>query len=126
MKGPNKYIELKSPDHHYTIVFFFKTSSLGYNYQYFEKPLGFPCTIHQVKAPSGLCIEGSCHPIGCDKILGSILELDQCGICGGNGSRCLQVNGTWNSIDIEAQTLTYIFVGQIPEKSWNFKVVERG
>ena len=31
--------------------------------------------------------------IGCDKVLGSNLREDVCGVCGGNGSECRNVTG---------------------------------
>lgn len=40
---------------------------------------------------SNICIEGECVKFGCDNKFGSKLEIDECGVCGGNGSRCLKV-----------------------------------
>lgn len=34
------------------------------------------------------------QPFGCDNKFGSTLKLDDCGICGGNGSSCSKMTGT--------------------------------
>ena len=34
------------------------------------------------------------QPFGCDNVFGSTLKLDDCGICGGNGSSCSKMAGT--------------------------------
>ncbi|CAL4085683.1 unnamed protein product, partial [Meganyctiphanes norvegica] len=44
-----------------------------------------------------MCINGRCQKIGCDKTLGSGLELDECGKCGGNGSTCNRPDYYWDS-----------------------------
>ena len=46
---------------------------------------GTPCSYDH---PSNICIQGSCVEVGCDKILGSPLQEDQCGICAGDGTKC--------------------------------------
>lgn len=33
--------------------------------------------------------------VGCDGIRDSSIELDKCGVCGGNGSDCKLVNGNY-------------------------------
>ncbi len=38
--------------------------------------------------PSDVCVQGKCLRLGCDRIVDSPMEEDQCGICGGDGSRC--------------------------------------
>jgi hypothetical protein len=40
--------------------------------------------------PSNICIQGACVQVGCDKILGSPVQEDRCGICAGDGSKCVQ------------------------------------
>ena len=47
---------------------------------------GTPCSYDH---PSNICIQGTCVEVGCDKILGSPLEEDQCGICAGDGTKCI-------------------------------------
>ncbi|XP_061172602.1 ADAMTS-like protein 1 isoform X2 [Saccostrea echinata] len=33
-----------------------------------------------------MCIDGKCWHVGCDNVLGSKIEMDNCGVCGGNNS----------------------------------------
>ncbi|XP_033121345.1 A disintegrin and metalloproteinase with thrombospondin motifs 3-like [Anneissia japonica] len=42
--------------------------------------------------PHGICIDGKCMRIGCDKVLGSTLKFDKCGVCGGDNSTCQEVH----------------------------------
>ncbi|XP_064474423.1 protein madd-4-like isoform X2 [Ornithodoros turicata] len=35
-----------------------------------------------------MCVQGRCMPVGCDLKLGSSAEVDECGVCGGNGTLC--------------------------------------
>ena len=46
---------------------------------------GSPCSYDH---PSNICVQGQCVKVGCDKILNSPLQEDQCGICAGDGSKC--------------------------------------
>ena len=41
----------------------------------------------------GICVDGQCQKLGCDKQLNSKLEMDACGICGGVGDACTLVEG---------------------------------
>ena len=41
-----------------------------------------------------MCIAGRCMPVGCDRQLQSNATLDQCGVCNGNGSTCVEKSGT--------------------------------
>ena len=34
-------------------------------------------------------VQGSCHAVGCDGTMTSNKRLDDCGVCGGNGSSCI-------------------------------------
>uniref|UniRef100_A0A914CBC2 ADAMTS/ADAMTS-like cysteine-rich domain-containing protein n=1 Tax=Acrobeloides nanus TaxID=290746 RepID=A0A914CBC2_9BILA len=34
------------------------------------------------------CLQGKCERVGCDMIIGSSAQFDQCGVCGGNGESC--------------------------------------
>lgn len=87
---------------------------------------GTPCSYEH---PSNICVQGTCVEVGCDKILGSPLEEDQCGICAGDGSKCSarfltiqkKINKTFTKIyllpkgargvDIQKTTGTDIFLG---------------
>ncbi|XP_022920752.1 protein madd-4 isoform X2 [Onthophagus taurus] len=35
-----------------------------------------------------MCIDGKCQRVGCDLRIGSTLQVDACGVCGGDGSSC--------------------------------------
>ena len=41
-----------------------------------------------------MCIAGHCMPVGCDRQLQSNATLDQCGVCNGDGSTCIEKSGT--------------------------------
>eukprot|EP00111_Clytia_hemisphaerica_P009451 TCONS_00027721-protein len=41
-----------------------------------------------------ICLKGICVPFGCDNQFGSTSKLDNCGVCGGNGSSCSLRKGT--------------------------------
>ncbi|CAL1289206.1 unnamed protein product [Larinioides sclopetarius] len=43
-----------------------------------------------------MCVEGQCQPIGCDLHVGSTLKVDECGICGGDGSQCQRPTFIWH------------------------------
>ena len=42
---------------------------------------------------SNICLDGACTLFGCDNRFHSPLQVDDCGICGGNGSQCTEVTG---------------------------------
>ena len=52
---------------------------------------GTPCSYDDA---SNMCVQGECVKVGCDKILGSPLSEDQCGICAGDGTKCSTVSRT--------------------------------
>ncbi|XP_040571137.1 A disintegrin and metalloproteinase with thrombospondin motifs 3 [Lepeophtheirus salmonis] len=39
--------------------------------------------------PSNICVQGKCLILGCDKIVGSSVKEDACGVCGGDGTKCI-------------------------------------
>uniref|UniRef100_A0A8C5R4T4 PLAC domain-containing protein n=1 Tax=Leptobrachium leishanense TaxID=445787 RepID=A0A8C5R4T4_9ANUR len=43
----------------------------------------------------GVCISGKCEAVGCDGKLHSGRSLDRCGVCGGDGSGCYRVSGSF-------------------------------
>ncbi|GFQ75952.1 ADAMTS-like protein 1 [Trichonephila clavata] len=43
-----------------------------------------------------MCVDGQCQPIGCDLQVGSTLKVDECGICGGDGSQCQRPTFIWH------------------------------
>ncbi|XP_071118930.1 A disintegrin and metalloproteinase with thrombospondin motifs 6-like [Haliotis cracherodii] len=42
-----------------------------------------------------VCIDGECHTVGCNGILGSPVREDNCRVCGGNGSTCITISGVF-------------------------------
>ncbi|XP_059469110.1 A disintegrin and metalloproteinase with thrombospondin motifs 9-like isoform X2 [Neocloeon triangulifer] len=78
---------------------------------------GTPCS----PKTNDICINGKCHPAGCDHILGSNKTLDSCGVCDGDNSTCTMVTGTYNGSIPEYQKVveipagsTSIFIKQTP------------
>ncbi|XP_075766415.1 A disintegrin and metalloproteinase with thrombospondin motifs 5 isoform X2 [Pelodiscus sinensis] len=45
---------------------------------------------------NSVCVRGKCIRTGCDGIIGSKLQYDKCGVCGGDNSSCTKVMGTFN------------------------------
>ncbi|GBN47343.1 hypothetical protein AVEN_247209-1, partial [Araneus ventricosus] len=39
--------------------------------------------------------------VGCDKVLGSVTKVDECGVCGGDGSSCRVVKGIFDEDNFE-------------------------
>ncbi|XP_009463250.1 PREDICTED: A disintegrin and metalloproteinase with thrombospondin motifs 4 [Nipponia nippon] len=52
---------------------------------------GTPCSPES----TGVCVQGRCIPAGCDRIIGSKKKFDKCMMCGGNGSSCTKVYGSF-------------------------------
>lgn len=44
---------------------------------------------------SSVCVKGKCVRTGCDGIIGSKLQFDKCGICGGDSTGCVRVMGNF-------------------------------
>ncbi|XP_054277879.1 protein madd-4-like [Macrosteles quadrilineatus] len=42
-----------------------------------------------------MCIDGKCQRVGCDLEIGSGKKVDECGVCGGDGSSCAQPLYHW-------------------------------
>ncbi|XP_062855706.1 A disintegrin and metalloproteinase with thrombospondin motifs 2-like [Trichomycterus rosablanca] len=40
------------------------------------------------KDPYSVCMYGECEKVGCDNLVGSPLQDDNCGVCAGDGTRC--------------------------------------
>ncbi|XP_072519287.1 LOW QUALITY PROTEIN: A disintegrin and metalloproteinase with thrombospondin motifs 2 [Salminus brasiliensis] len=40
------------------------------------------------KDPYSVCVYGECEKVGCDNVVGSGLQEDKCGVCGGDGTKC--------------------------------------
>lgn len=62
----------------------------------------------------GVCIEGKCQPVGCDGELYSSKTVDRCGVCGGNGTSCHRISGSYR------KALTQLRVHH-QHPSWSFR-----
>ncbi|XP_008403096.1 A disintegrin and metalloproteinase with thrombospondin motifs 18 isoform X1 [Poecilia reticulata] len=52
---------------------------------------GTSCSDHR----EGVCIDGVCEAVGCDRLLGSKASLDACGVCKGDNSSCKFFKGQY-------------------------------
>ncbi|MBN3304380.1 THSD4 protein, partial [Amia calva] len=48
----------------------------------------------------GVCLGGQCLVMGCDEVVGSGLVIDDCGRCGGGGTSCRRVTGSFTNSSI--------------------------
>nr|XP_032820576.1 A disintegrin and metalloproteinase with thrombospondin motifs 4-like [Petromyzon marinus] len=71
---------------------------------------------------SGVCVQGKCVRAGCDHVIGSRSKADKCGVCGGNGSTCRKVSGSFN----HARIYGYNTVVTIPAGATSVEVKQRG
>ncbi|KAM3917998.1 papilin isoform 1-T2 [Leptodactylus fuscus] len=68
----------------------------GENFYYRHKMAvvdGTPCE----PGRRAICVEGVCKTVGCDNILDSSKREDRCLVCGGDGSSCYEVKGSYDS-----------------------------
>ncbi|XP_043945893.1 A disintegrin and metalloproteinase with thrombospondin motifs 4 [Protopterus annectens] len=64
----------------------------GYYYVMSQKVAdGTPCG----PDTTSVCVRGQCMDAGCDRVIGSKKKLDKCQVCGGNGSTCTKVFGSF-------------------------------
>uniref|UniRef100_A0A8C4YZV4 ADAM metallopeptidase with thrombospondin type 1 motif 5 n=1 Tax=Gadus morhua TaxID=8049 RepID=A0A8C4YZV4_GADMO len=66
---------------------------------------------------SSVCVKGKCVRTGCDGIIGSRLQFDKCGVCGGEGTGCVRVVGNYTK-----KSKGYTDVVRIPAGSTHIKV----
>ncbi|XP_028987819.1 A disintegrin and metalloproteinase with thrombospondin motifs 5 isoform X2 [Betta splendens] len=74
---------------------------------------GTECRPHS----SSVCVKGKCIRTGCDGIIGSKLQFDKCGICGGDSTGCVRVAGNFTR-----KSKGYTEVVKIPAGSTHIKV----
>ncbi|TFK06900.1 transcription factor SOX-5-like [Platysternon megacephalum] len=70
----------------------------------------------------GVCINGKCEPVGCDGSLYSSRTVDRCRVCGGDGSTCYRVSGSFRK---GISQLGYVFVTNIPAGATDILIIER-
>ncbi|OCT69063.1 ADAMTS-like protein 4 [Xenopus laevis] len=78
---------------------------------------GTPCEAGSLD----VCVDGQCLSPGCDGILGSNSTLDTCGVCGGDGSTCKFVTGTFKETNVP---IGYHKILEIPKGATQIKVKE--
>uniref|UniRef100_A0A673BTS2 Peptidase M12B domain-containing protein n=1 Tax=Sphaeramia orbicularis TaxID=375764 RepID=A0A673BTS2_9TELE len=66
---------------------------------------------------SSVCVKGKCVRTGCDGIIGSKLQFDKCGICGGDSTGCIRVVGNFTK-----KSKGYTDVVKIPAGSTHIKI----
>ncbi|XP_014326474.1 A disintegrin and metalloproteinase with thrombospondin motifs 5 isoform X1 [Xiphophorus maculatus] len=74
---------------------------------------GTECRPHS----SSVCVKGKCIRTGCDGIIGSKLQFDKCGICGGDSLGCIRVVGNFTK-----KSKGYTDIVKIPAGSTHIKV----
>ena len=67
------------------------------------------------------CVNGQCIPAGCDHVLGSGVQLDWCGVCGGDNSTCHEERGFFNRTEYG-----YNEVVRIPAGATNIEIRQHG
>ncbi|KAF1518244.1 ADAMTS-like protein 2, partial [Eudyptula minor] len=70
----------------------------------------------------GVCINGKCEPVGCDGSLYSPRTMDRCRVCGGDGSTCHRVSGSFRKA---ISQIGYVFITNIPSGAMDILIIER-
>ncbi|NXK49091.1 ATL2 protein, partial [Chauna torquata] len=70
----------------------------------------------------GVCINGKCEPVGCDGSLYSSRTMDRCRVCGGDGSTCHRVSGSFRKA---ISQIGYVFITNIPAGATDILIIER-
>uniref|UniRef100_H3CJC7 Si:ch211-267e7.3 n=1 Tax=Tetraodon nigroviridis TaxID=99883 RepID=H3CJC7_TETNG len=70
----------------------------------------------------GVCIDGTCQPVGCDGKLYSSMAVDRCGVCGGDGTSCQRVSGSYRKALAQ---LGYVFITNIPTGASDIQIIEK-
>ncbi|KAF1448988.1 ADAMTS-like protein 2, partial [Pygoscelis papua] len=70
----------------------------------------------------GVCINGKCEPVGCDGSLYSPRTMDRCRVCGGDGSTCHRVSGSFRKA---ISQIGYVFITNIPVGATDILIIER-
>ncbi|XP_021057219.1 papilin isoform X1 [Mus pahari] len=92
----------------------------GQNFYYKHKDAvvdGTPCEPGQ----RDICVDGVCRMVGCDHKLDSTKQEDKCLQCGGDGSSCYPVTGTFDANDL-SRGYNQIFI--IPAGATSIRIEE--
>ncbi|XP_074545032.1 ADAMTS-like protein 2 isoform X2 [Halichoeres trimaculatus] len=95
-----------------------------------NKPCDLQCTTiggeRQLLVPAHdgtFCRDTKHHgPVGCDGQLYSSKMVDRCGVCGGNGTLCQRVSGSYRKALTQ---LGYVFITNIPAGASDIQIIER-
>ncbi|MEQ2171163.1 hypothetical protein GOODEAATRI_007899 [Goodea atripinnis] len=80
---------------------------------------GTECRPHS----SSVCVKGKCIRTGCDGIIGSKLQFDKCGICGGDNLGCIRVPVILSPLPfLPSNSKGYTDIVKIPAGSTHIKV----
>uniref|UniRef100_A0A8B9NW88 A disintegrin and metalloproteinase with thrombospondin motifs 4 n=1 Tax=Apteryx owenii TaxID=8824 RepID=A0A8B9NW88_APTOW len=94
-----------------------QSEALGY-YHVLEPRVvdGTPCSPES----TSVCVQGRCIPAGCDRVIGSKKKFDKCMKCGGDGSSCTKIYGSfakarygYNDVVTIPAGATHILIRQI-------------
>ncbi|VVC95252.1 unnamed protein product [Leptidea sinapis] len=91
-----------------------------------DKPcelLCVPRSRNDVEMVGGFVADGVCYKVGCDWIVDSEVEEDECGVCGGDGSACKTVQGIYNKDTTRQSGFSEVAV--IPAGSRNVRIQEK-
>ncbi|TSL04394.1 A disintegrin and metalloproteinase with thrombospondin motifs 2 [Bagarius yarrelli] len=82
------------------------------------------------KDPYSVCVRGECEKVGCDNVIASELEEDECGVCGGNNSTCKIVKGNFTRSTrkpaVKNQATDDLFLNDEAEVPETRSVIEKG
>ncbi|XP_043557329.1 A disintegrin and metalloproteinase with thrombospondin motifs 5 [Chiloscyllium plagiosum] len=70
---------------------------------------------------NSVCVRGRCVRTGCDGIIGSKLQYDKCGVCGGDGSTCVKVSRSFTKRSVGYREVTRIPAGATHIKVRQYK-----
>lgn len=70
---------------------------------------------------SSVCVKGKCVRTGCDGIIGSKLQYDKCGVCGGDSTGCIRVVGNFTKKRYKNDSVKWPDVEKREESFYKFK-----
>ncbi|XP_008201118.2 A disintegrin and metalloproteinase with thrombospondin motifs 7 isoform X1 [Tribolium castaneum] len=79
---------------------------------------GTPCNV----GARDVCISGICRKVGCDWVVDSTAQEDECGICQGDGTKCDKIEGLYSK---QSHSPGYREVVVIPPGARNIRIEEK-
>ncbi|KAG5844207.1 hypothetical protein ANANG_G00159780 [Anguilla anguilla] len=71
--------------------------------------------------PYSICVGGDCVKVGCDYVIGSALQEDKCGVCGGDNSTCKIIKGSFTR---SARKQGFLKILEVPKGARHLVVQE--